>query len=92
MARLEIATFVRRYHQLEQEIERISNHLTELVKNSVEYEALSTVPGIGDATIVDLLAEIGSFSHYQDPRQLIKYVAFNMERMMKDIPSLEEAI
>jgi len=78
MARLEIATFIRRYHQLEQEIEGISNHLTELVKNSVEYETLSTVPGLGDATIVDLLAEIGSFSHYQDPRQLIKLAGLTL--------------
>ncbi len=78
MARLEIVTFIRRYLQLEKEIERISNHLTELVKNSVEYEALSTVPGLGDTTIVDLLAEIGSFSHYQDPRQLIKLAGLTL--------------
>ncbi|MBT2756775.1 IS110 family transposase, partial [Mesobacillus foraminis] len=71
MARIEIATLVRRYHQLEQEIESITQHLVELIKTSVEYEWLSTVPRLGDTTIVDLLAEIGSFSHYEDPRQLI---------------------
>lgn len=38
MARIEIATLVRRYHQLEQDIERITQHLVELVKTSVEYE------------------------------------------------------
>ncbi|THE14223.1 IS110 family transposase, partial [Bacillus timonensis] len=72
MARFEITTLVRRYHQLEQEIQSITQHLVELVKTSVEYEWLSTVQGLGDTTIVDLLAEIGSFSHYNDPRQLIK--------------------
>ncbi|WP_071393668.1 IS110 family RNA-guided transposase [Bacillus tuaregi] len=78
MARIEIATLVRRYHQLEQDIERITGHLVELVKTSVEYEWLSTVPGLGDTTIVDLLAEIGSFSYYEDPRQLIKLAGLTL--------------
>lgn len=78
MARIEIATLVRRYHQLEQDIENITQHLVELVKTSVEYECLSTVPGLGDTTIVDLLAEIGSFSHYEDPRQLIKLAGLTL--------------
>ncbi|MGD6875772.1 IS110 family transposase [Bacillus infantis] len=78
MARIEIATLVRRYHQLEQDIESITRHLDTLVKTSVEYEWLSTVPGLGDATIVDLLAEIGSFSHYEDPRQIIKLAGLTL--------------
>ncbi|EIT87253.1 transposase IS116/IS110/IS902 family protein [Fictibacillus macauensis ZFHKF-1] len=78
MARIEIATLVRRYHQLEKDIENISNHLVELVRTSVEYEWLSTVPGLGDTTIVDLLAEIGSFSHYDHPRQLIKLAGLTL--------------
>lgn len=78
MARFEIATLVRRYHQLEQDIESITQRLNELVKMSVEYEWLSTVPGLGDITIVDLLAEIGSFSHYEDPRQLIKLAGLTL--------------
>ncbi|AKN56151.1 Mobile element protein [Heyndrickxia coagulans] len=78
MARIEIATLVRRYHQLEQDIESITGQLIELVKISAEYEWLSTVPGLGDTTIVDLLAEIGSFSHYQDPRQLIKLAGLTL--------------
>lgn len=78
MARIEIATLVRRYHQLEQEIESITQHLIELVQTSVEYQSLSTVQGLGDSTIVDLLAEIGSFSHYEDPRQLIKLAGLTL--------------
>jgi transposase len=78
MARIEIATLVRHYHQLEQDIENITLHLDKLVKTSVEYEWLSTVPGLGDATIVDLLAEIGSFSHYEDPRQIIKLAGLTL--------------
>ncbi|MCM3567339.1 transposase, partial [Neobacillus mesonae] len=78
MARIEIATLVRRYYQLEQDIESITGHLVKLVKTSVEYEWLSTVPGLGDTTIIDLLAEIGSFSHYEDPRQLIKLAGLTL--------------
>jgi transposase len=72
MTRIEIATLVRCYHQLEQETDSITQHLGKLIKTSVGHEWLSTVPGLGDTTIVDLLAEIGSLSHYEDPRQLLK--------------------
>ncbi|WP_147536292.1 IS110 family transposase [Bacillus marasmi] len=78
MARFEIATLVSRYNQLEQEIKSITQQLVELVKTSVEYEWLTTVPGLGDTTIVDLLAEIGSFSHYDDPRQIIKLAGLTL--------------
>lgn len=78
MARIEMTALVRRYHQLEEEIESITQHLVELVQTSVEYEWLSTVQGLGDTTIVDLLAEIGSFSHYENPRQLIKLAGLTL--------------
>lgn len=78
MARIEIATLLRRYHQLEHEIESLTQQLTELIQTSVEYELLKTVPGLGDATIIDLLSEIGSFSHYQDPRQLLKLAGLTL--------------
>ncbi len=48
MARIEIATLVRRYHQLDQEIEDLTQHLVKLVQTSVEYEWLSTVQVLGD--------------------------------------------
>ena len=56
----------------------LTAQLVELVQTTVEYEWLSTVPGLGDATIVDLLSEIGSFSHYEDPRQLIKLAGLTL--------------
>jgi transposase len=42
-ARIEIATLVRRYRQLEEEIEALTQQLIELVQTSVEYEWLKTV-------------------------------------------------
>ena len=37
-----------------------------------------SVPGLGDATIVDLLSEVGSFSLYENPRQLIKLAGLTL--------------
>ena len=81
MARFEIATLIRQYRLLEEEIEEIeeiNSHLAELAKSTEEYVYLSSVPGIGDATIVDLLSEVGSFSHYENPRQLIKLAGLTL--------------
>lgn len=78
MARIEIAALVRRFRQLEQEIEALQEQLTELVRASAEYEWLKTVPGLGDTTIIDLLSEIGSFSHYEHPRQLLKLAGLTL--------------
>lgn len=61
MARIEVATLVRRYRQLEEYWSQLTRQLSELVRESVEYQWLKTVPGLGDATIVELLSELGSF-------------------------------
>ena len=78
MARFEIATLIRQYRLLKEEIEVVNSHLAELAKSTEEYIYLSSVPGLGDATIVDLLSEVGSFSHYEDPRQLIKLAGLTL--------------
>ncbi|MGG3843234.1 IS110 family transposase [Anoxybacillus sp. FSL W8-1294] len=79
MARIEIATLVRRYRQLEQEIAALTEQLIALAQTTVEYEWLQTIPGLGDATIVELLSEIGSFHQYQDPRQLMKLAGLTLK-------------
>ena len=63
---------------LEEEIEEVNSQLAELAKSTEEYVYLSSVPGLGDATIVDLLSEVGSFSHYENPRQLIKLAGLTL--------------
>jgi len=78
MARFELATLLRNYYQVEADLESVTSELTALIQSSVEYEILSSVPGMGDATIVDLLAEIGSFSNYQDARQLLKLAGLTL--------------
>jgi transposase len=78
MARYEIATLLSRYRQLTVELEKLTEELEGLVKMFVEYEWLSTIPGLGTLTIAELLSETGSFSHYQDPRQIIKLAGLNV--------------
>lgn len=78
MAQLEIATLLSRYRQLEQEIDALTFELEAMVQKTPEYEYLATVPGLGTPTIIDLLSEIGSFSHYRDPRQLIKLAGLTL--------------
>ncbi len=78
MAKLEIATLVQRYLQVEKEIQALESQLVTLIQTSAEYEWLQTVPGLGDKTIIDLLSEIGSFSHYNHPHQLIKLAGLTL--------------
>ena len=61
MARHEIATLLRQYRLLENEIASVNSQLAEMAQTTMEYELLSSVPGLGDATIVDLLSEVGAF-------------------------------
>lgn len=78
MAKHEIATLLRQYRLLETEIEEVNNQLAEMAKTTNEYDVLASVPGLGDATIVDLLSEVGSFSLYENPRQLIKLAGLTL--------------
>jgi len=78
MARHEIATLLRQYRLLENEIESVNSQLSEMAQTTMEYELLASVPGLGDATIVDLLSEVGSFSLYENPRQLIKLAGLTL--------------
>ncbi|MED4952928.1 transposase, partial [Bacillus cereus] len=70
---------VRRYRQWEAEIAALDAELKALVQTTMEYQWLKTVDGLGDATIIDLLAEIGSFAHYRDPRQLVKLAGLTLK-------------
>ncbi len=61
------------------EIAALDAELKALVQTTMEYQWLKTVDGLGDATIIDLLAEIGSFAHYRDPRQLVKLAGLTLK-------------
>lgn len=78
MARIEIATLLTQYRLLQSQLETLTDELIELAHQTPDYEYLSSVPGIGDVTIIELLSEIGSFKQYKDPRQLIKLAGLTL--------------
>lgn len=54
------------------QLDELTEQLVDLVKQLPDYEYLSSVSGIGDITIVELLSETSSLTQYEHPRQLIK--------------------
>lgn len=77
-ARREIASLMRQYRLIEEELESIEAELDTLITQTTEYEFLASVPGIGHRTIAGLLAEVGSFTDYESPRQLIKLAGLTL--------------
>ncbi|MEY9977866.1 transposase [Lysinibacillus sp. RC79] len=78
LAQHEIATLLRQYRLLETEIETLNEQLAAMAQITIEYEILASIPGLGDVTIVDLLSDVGSFSLYENPRQLIKLAGLTL--------------
>ncbi|MDX5476547.1 MAG: IS110 family transposase [Bacillaceae bacterium] len=78
MARYEIATLISQFNLLSQQLVELSQKLSELASQLTEYEFILSVPGIGENTVVELLSEIGSFTHYEHPRQLIKLAGLTL--------------
>lgn len=77
-ARREIGVLMRRYRLIEEEIETLDAELDKQIAQTADYKYLSSVPGIGPSTIAGLLAEIGSFTDYESPRQLIKLAGLTL--------------
>lgn len=78
MARYEIATLMSQFNLLSQQLEDLSLELSERASQLTEYEYILSVPGIGENTVVELLSEIGSFTYYEHPRQLIKLAGLTL--------------
>ncbi|MER2109252.1 MAG: IS110 family transposase [Solibacillus sp.] len=78
MARLEIATLLSQVKLMQTQLDELTVQLIELAKQMTDYDYLTSVPGIGDVTIVDLLSEVGSLTQYEHPRQLIKLAGLTL--------------
>lgn len=78
MARIEINLLITQYELLQEQLEQVTDELKELAKELTDYQRLLSIPGIGEETIIDLLAETGSLSHYHHPRQLIKLAGLTL--------------
>lgn len=78
MARSEIKVLIDQLTQLESQLEEVNNTLTKLAKQLPDYELLMSIPGIGENTVSELLAETGSLRQYKSPRQLIKLAGLTL--------------
>ncbi|WP_078546627.1 IS110 family RNA-guided transposase [Litchfieldia alkalitelluris] len=78
MARYEIATLMSQFNLLSQQFDELSERLRELAAQLAEYEYILSVPGIGENTVVELLSEMGSPTHYEHPRQIIKLAGLTL--------------
>lgn len=78
MAKFEIATLLSQHKLMQAHLDELTAQLTEHAKQMTDYEYLTSVPGIGDITIVDLLSEVGSLTQYEHPRQLIKLAGLTL--------------
>lgn len=78
MARYEIATLLSQYNLIARQLEDLSNELIGLASQMTDYAYIVSVPGVGPNTVVELLSEVGSLTHYEHPRQLIKLAGLTL--------------
>lgn len=78
-AKREIQCLIRQYRLLEEELAMIEGEIQSLIVQTADYEYLASFPGISRRTISGLLAEIGSFTDFESPRQLIKLAGLTLQ-------------
>ncbi|MBM7098054.1 IS110 family transposase [Bacillus sp. H-16] len=72
MARMEINALLDQLEIYEAQVTEITHSLIELARTLPDFIHLTSISGVSETTIVELLAETGSLKHYKHPRQLIK--------------------
>lgn len=78
MARIEIQQLVEQLRLLEKQHNLVVNELVEQASGLPEFAYLVSIPGISETLASELLAEVGSFSDYHSPRQLIKLAGLTL--------------
>lgn len=78
MARFEIRSLIMQYRLIEEQYETLAEHLQKIATEMPDYEYLISIPGIGPNTAVEVLSEVGSFTNYQHPRQIIKLAGLTL--------------
>jgi transposase len=78
MARMEINMLVAQFRLLHQHLEVLTEKLIKWAKQLSDYDFILSIPGVGENTAVELLSEVGSFTHYNHPRQIIKLAGLTL--------------
>ena len=78
MARFEIHTLVMQYRLVQQQYELLAERLQEIAQNMPDYLFLVSIEGVGPNTAVELLSEVGPFTNFHSPRQIIKLAGLTL--------------
>ncbi|MBN8211171.1 IS110 family transposase [Bacillus sp. NTK071] len=78
MARLEIRMLLDQMAIYESQISSLTEKLIVLARKLPDFEYLTSIPGISETTVLELLSETGSLKRYKDPRQLLKLAGLTL--------------
>lgn len=70
----------KRLQELRTQKKEVIRQMVVLSKDSVEFQVLKSFPGIGDATAVQLIGELGDIQRFQNAKQLNAYAGIDIRR------------
>ena len=77
-AEIELVTQLDRLEFHLSELESIEQHIKRYLDKTDEAQTLLQIPGVGPITVASLLGEIGSFSAFENVKQLEKFAGLNL--------------
>ncbi|RXJ02798.1 IS110 family transposase [Anaerobacillus alkaliphilus] len=76
----QVRDYAKRISDLKEKKEQIIKQMAELSKGRIEFQVLTSFPGIGEVTAVRLIGEIGDLRRFQNHKQLNAYVGIDIMR------------
>ncbi|MGE7926090.1 IS110 family transposase [Viridibacillus arvi] len=76
----QVRDYAKRIADLKEKKENLVKQMVELSKNRKEYQVLISFPGIGEATAVRLIGELGDIHRFKNHKQLNAYVGIDIMR------------
>ena len=64
-------------NSLKKEIEEINLELNNLLKKSIVYQLLKTVPGVGENLLIQMSAEVGDYTRFKTAKQFVAYIGLD---------------
>ncbi len=68
---------LRKIQSLTNDIEIINNRLDNLLRKSIVYQLLKTIPGIGANLLIQMSAEIGDYTRFKTAKQFVAYIGLD---------------
>ena len=76
----QVRDYASRIADLKEKKEQLVKQMGELSKERIEYQVLLSFPGVGEATAVRLIGEMGDLRRFKNHRQLNAYVGIDIMR------------